>query len=71
VLHPATTWASRAEYDTTLAKLAGLFTANFKTYLEDCTAHVGADMAARILAGGPQGEANGVARANAPAGPLV
>jgi hypothetical protein len=51
--------APQAEYDATLDKLGHLFEANFKTYLHDAEVHVGADMAQRILSGGPMLAGNG------------
>jgi hypothetical protein len=46
-------WADKADFNETLAQLANLFINSFRSYLEDAEAHVGADMAQRILSGGP------------------
>eukprot|EP00882_Tetradesmus_deserticola_P019653 GHRQ01021174.1.p1 GENE.GHRQ01021174.1~~GHRQ01021174.1.p1 ORF type:complete len:184 (-),score=52.75 GHRQ01021174.1:214-765(-) len=53
LLQPALQWAAQADFNDTLAQLASLFVASFNSYLEDAALHVGADMAERILSGGP------------------
>lgn len=53
LLQPALQWADKADFNDTLAQLATLFVGSFRSYLEDAALHVGADMADRILSGGP------------------
>lgn len=53
LLQPALQWADKADFNDTLAQLARLFVNSFSAYLEDAAAHVGAEMAERILGGGP------------------
>lgn len=53
LLQPQLQWADKADFNDTLAQLATLFVGSFRSYLEDAAAHVGADMAERILSGGP------------------
>jgi hypothetical protein len=53
LLQPWLQWADKADFNETLSQLAGLFVTNFKSYMEDAAQHVGADMAERILSGGP------------------
>jgi phosphoenolpyruvate carboxykinase (ATP) len=53
LLQPALQWADKADFNETLSQLAALFVKNFKSYMEDAAQHVGADMAQRILSGGP------------------
>ncbi len=47
VLHPRTTWPDGLAYDTTAARLAGMFRENFKKFADG----VGAD----VVAAGPRG----------------
>eukprot|EP00879_Flechtneria_rotunda_P000221 GHRR01000295.1.p1 GENE.GHRR01000295.1~~GHRR01000295.1.p1 ORF type:complete len:582 (+),score=188.13 GHRR01000295.1:770-2515(+) len=53
LLQPALQWADKDDFNNTLAQLATLFVGSFNSYLEDAALHVGADMADRILSGGP------------------
>jgi hypothetical protein len=53
LLQPALQWADAADFNDTVAQLATLFVGSFRSYLEDAALHVGADMAERILSGGP------------------
>jgi hypothetical protein len=53
LLQPALQWADKADFNDTLAQLATLFVGSFRSYLEDAALHVGAEMADRILTGGP------------------
>jgi hypothetical protein len=53
LLQPALQWADKNDFNDTLAQLATLFVGSFNSYLEDAALHVGADMADRILSGGP------------------
>lgn len=53
LLQPALQWADKADFNDTLAQLATLFVGSFRSYLEDAAQHVGAEMADRILSGGP------------------
>jgi phosphoenolpyruvate carboxykinase (ATP) len=53
LLQPALQWADKADFNDTLSQLSALFVKNFKSYMEDAAQHVGADMAQRILSGGP------------------
>jgi phosphoenolpyruvate carboxykinase (ATP) len=57
VLQPGTQWADTTEFSTTLQHLGALFVDNFKKYLGDAAAHVGADLAERIRSGGPDAAA--------------
>ena len=53
LLQPSLQWADKADFNETLAQLANLFVGSFRSYLEDAALHVGAEMAERILTGGP------------------
>lgn len=53
VLNPSTLWTDPTEFNDTLSQLGCLFVNNAKTFLGDASAHVGAEMATRILSGGP------------------
>lgn len=53
LLQPSLQWADKADFNDTLSQLATLFVGSFRSYLEDAAMHVGADMAERILSGGP------------------
>lgn len=53
VLQPQQQWGDANEFNSTLEHLASLFVDNFKRYLDDATSHVGAELAERILSGGP------------------
>jgi len=46
--------AAERRYEAQLGLLAELFVANFNTYLHDAEAHVGEELAGRILSGGPE-----------------
>uniref|UniRef100_A0A7S2QT75 phosphoenolpyruvate carboxykinase (ATP) n=1 Tax=Chlamydomonas chlamydogama TaxID=225041 RepID=A0A7S2QT75_9CHLO len=53
VLQPESSWSSKKEFTGTLQQLGGLFVQNFVKFL-DGDKYVGAEMVARMLAGGPQ-----------------
>eukprot|EP00878_Enallax_costatus_P016223 GHUV01017016.1.p1 GENE.GHUV01017016.1~~GHUV01017016.1.p1 ORF type:complete len:595 (+),score=193.05 GHUV01017016.1:226-2010(+) len=53
LLQPSLQWADKADFNDTLSQLATLFVGSFRSYLEDAAMHVGAEMAERILSGGP------------------
>lgn len=53
LLQPSLQWADKADFNDTLSQLATLFVGSFRSYLEDAALHVGAEMADRILSGGP------------------
>lgn len=53
LLQPNLQWADKADFNDTLSQLATLFVGSFRSYLEDAAMHVGAEMADRILTGGP------------------
>lgn len=53
MLQPHTQWADPAAFTSTLHHLAGLFVKAFSAYMDDAEAHVGEEMAHRILQGGP------------------
>ncbi|KAF5827858.1 phosphoenolpyruvate carboxykinase, splice variant [Dunaliella salina] len=53
VLQPELSWPDRAKFHDTLEHLAKLFMQNFSTFL-DGDRYVGPEMAARMIAGGPQ-----------------
>ncbi|KAI8462671.1 MAG: phosphoenolpyruvate carboxykinase, splice variant [Monoraphidium minutum] len=52
-MQPHLAWSDGQAYNETLTHLTRLFVDSFKQYMTDADEHVGADLATRILSGGP------------------